>query len=75
MVMVQRPLRLIAPVIVMAFILQGCATPGQRGASTGAAVGGGIALLAGASPWGVLGGALLGGGVGYVAGHNTSLFR
>ena len=38
-------------------------------------MGGGIALLAGASPWGVLGGTLLGGGVGYAVGNNTGLFR
>lgn len=70
-----KPYRL--PVLMILFaLLQGCGTtPGQRGATTGAAVGGGIALLAGASPWGVLGGSLLGGGVGYVAGHNTSLFK
>ena len=60
---------------VLALALAGCATPGQRGATTGAAAGGGIALLAGASPWGVLGGALLGGGVGYVVGNNTRLFQ
>ncbi len=60
---------------LLAVLLAGCATPGQRGATTGAAAGGGIALLAGASPWGVLGGALLGGGVGYVAGNNTRLFQ
>lgn len=70
-----KPFRLLIPTIVFMFLLQGCATPGQRGATTGAAMGGGIALLAGASPWGVLGGALLGGGVGYVTGKNTNLFR
>lgn len=70
-----KPFRLLIPTIAIMFLLQGCATPGQRGATTGAAMGGGIALLAGASPWGVLGGALLGGGVGYVTGKNTNLFR
>lgn len=67
--------RFLLPVLIMMFALQGCATPGQRGATTGAAMGGGIALLAGASPWGVLGGTLLGGGVGYAVGNNTGLFR
>ena len=70
-----KPLRWLLPAFIFLFALQGCATPGQRGASTGAAMGGGIALLAGASPWGVLGGALLGGGVGYAVGNNTGLFR
>ncbi len=71
-----RPYRLSLLIILSTLLLQGCGiTPGQRGATTGAAVGGGIALLAGASPWGVLGGSLLGGGVGYVAGHNTNLFK
>lgn len=70
-----KPLRWLLPAFIFVFALQGCATPGQRGASTGAAMGGGIALLAGASPWGVLGGALLGGGVGYAVGNNTGLFR
>jgi len=69
------PLRFLLPAFILLFALQGCATPGQRGATTGAAMGGGIALLAGASPWGVLGGTLLGGGVGYVVGNNTGLFR
>lgn len=55
--------------------LTSCATPGERGAGTGAALGGGIAMLAGASPVGILGGALVGGGVGYVTGKNTNLFR
>lgn len=60
---------------LLAISLTACATPGERGAGTGAALGGGIAMLAGASPVGILGGALVGGGVGYVTGRNTNLFR
>lgn len=60
---------------LLALSLTSCATPGERGAGTGAALGGGIAMLAGASPVGILGGALVGGAVGYVTGKNTNLFR
>ena len=50
--------------------LTGCegASPGQRGAGTGAALGSGIALVTGAGAAGVIGAGLIGGAVGYAGG-------
>lgn len=50
--------------------LTGCesASPGQRGAGAGAALGSGIALVTGAGAAGVIGGGLIGGAVGYMGG-------
>lgn len=42
--------------------------PSARGAATGAAVGSGIALVAGGSAGAVIGGGLIGGGLGYAGG-------
>lgn len=69
-----RPRYLLIPILLIGVMLCGC-TPGNRtgeGALTGAgigAAGGGIAALAGASPWWILGGAAIGAAGGAIIGH------
>jgi len=56
--------------LAVAGILAGCEnmSPGQKGATTGAALGTGIGMVAGGSFGQVVGAGLIGGAVGYVGG-------
>ena len=60
----------ILSLLVVAGFLGGCEnmTRGQKGAVTGAALGTGIAAVAGGSFGAVVGGGLIGGAAGYIAG-------
>ncbi len=57
-------------ILAVAGLLAGCQnmTPGQKGATTGAALGSGIGMVAGGSFGQVVGAGLIGGAVGYVGG-------
>jgi hypothetical protein len=57
--------------LIAASLVGGCEnmTPGQKGAVTGAALGTGIAAVAGGSFGTVVGAGLIGGAAGYIAGN------
>ncbi|WP_421996909.1 bacteriocin [Reyranella sp.] len=64
----------IVALIVVAGVLGGCEnmTTGQKGALTGAALGTGIAAVAGGSFGAVVGAGLIGGAAGYITGSAIS---